>query len=454
MTFNRGVLLPLALARESEGVVVPERAGVPVVGRRWEMMPVLLSNSKYSDEEKEQLLANLDLEVAHKTRQFEEWLADVLENFRRHQESLILRMPRIVRDVTLREFVKYNGDIQAAVKGRNRELLGSEDATIDLGTRKRKWVESQESEEKLVKGVQEVEGSRGIKNARMVAATPKKKPVSQPAPSTAQKSRLPITKTPAKTRTVSRMPSGAASPSPQKGASKPLGFPRTPSRFASPTKPSQTARPAARVPSSSTFNPVLPSETNHPRWPRKNENMLSVNGSPLANPYQLDLKNWFKAVAEGDPDAPDGKDGIRAAGLGHGLGAGGGKTLKKQRSIIVRSASSSSHLGVSGSSSQGGHSRSASQATLVESDSQPNVWKGSTIHERASSSLEDPFGGPSFSALVSVQTRDGHVLEFNPLKTSPEELDALEGITDSAKKQAKEDMARLIQGALERWKLS
>ncbi len=107
--------------------------------------------------------------VAHKTRQFEEWLADVLENFRRHQESLILRMPRIVRDVTLSEFVKYNGDIQAAVKGRNRELLGSsEDATIDFGTRKRKWVESQELEEKLAKGAQEAEGSRGVKNGMRV----------------------------------------------------------------------------------------------------------------------------------------------------------------------------------------------------------------------------------------------------------------------------------------------
>ncbi|RDX49950.1 hypothetical protein OH76DRAFT_499660 [Lentinus brumalis] len=407
----------------------------------------------YSAEEKEQLLANLDLEVAHKTRQFEEWLADVLENFRRHQESLILRMPRIVRDVTLSEFVKYNGDIQAAVKGRNRELLGSsEDATIDFGTRKRKWVESQELEEKLAKGAQEAEGSRGVKNARMVTATPKKKTFSQPVPSTAQKSRLPITKTPAKTRTLSRIPSGAASPSPQKGGSKPLAFPRTPSRFASPAKPSQTARPASRVPSTSTFNPVLPTAAQHPRWPRKNEHMLSVNGSPLANPYQLDLKNWFKAVAEGEPDAPD-IDVIHRAGHGHGPAAGGGKTLKKQPSIVIRSASSSSLLGVSVSSSQGGHSRSASQMTLVESDS--HMWKGSAVGERPPSSLEDPFVvGPSFSALVSVQTRDGHVLEFDPLKTSPEELDALEGITDSAKKQAKEDMARLIQGALERWKLS
>ena len=91
---------------------------------------------------------------------------DTLENFRRHQESLISRMPRIVRNVTMRDFAKYEGDIQAAVKGLSRELLGSEDATIDLGTRKRKWVESQESEEKLVKGQQEVEGSRGIKNGR------------------------------------------------------------------------------------------------------------------------------------------------------------------------------------------------------------------------------------------------------------------------------------------------
>lgn len=101
--------------------------------------------------------------MAHKTRQFEDWLTDTLENFRRHQESLILRMPRIVRSITMREFAKYGGDIQAAVKGLSREMLGSEDATIDLGTRKRKWIESQEAGDKAAKG-QEVESSRGVKN--------------------------------------------------------------------------------------------------------------------------------------------------------------------------------------------------------------------------------------------------------------------------------------------------
>lgn len=170
--------------------------------------------------------------------------------------------------------------------------------------------------------------------------------------------------------------------------------------------------------------------------------MLSVNGSPLANPYQLDLKDWFKAVAEGNPDVPDSKR----------LGVpGAGKTLKKQRSIIVRSASGSSLLGTS--DSHGAHSRSASQAsTLVGSESQTDVR--STVSQRISSPSDDPFAAPTFSALVSVHTRDGHVLEFNPLQTSPEELDALEGITDSAKQQAKEDMARLIQVTVERWKLS
>ncbi|KAL1950196.1 hypothetical protein VTO73DRAFT_5319 [Trametes versicolor] len=406
---------------------------------------------KYSAEEKEQLLANLDLEVAHKTRQFEDWLSDALENFRRHQEGLILRIPRIVRNVTLRDFAKYNGDIQECVKGLKRDMLGAEDNTIDAGTRKRKWIESQETDDKLDGKLGHTESSRAIKTARTVAATPKKKPSSFAAPTTASKTRLPVTKTPAKTqgRPLGRIPSGAVSPSPQKGTNKTLQFPRTPSRFASPNKPSQTVRPASRVPSSSTFNPTLASEVSHPRWPRKNENMLSANGSPLANPYQLDLKNWFNlAVTDGDgadteneslPGETDGSRGLSK------LGVPGGSKLKKQRSIVVRSASNSSVA------SHGGHSRSTSQAsTLVASQSSLD-----TRISGASNSSQLPLASaPSVSALLSVQTKDGHVLEFNPLQTTPDELDALEGITDSAKKQAKEDMARLIQVTMQRWKLS
>ena len=59
----------------------------------------------------------------------------------------------------------------------------------------------------------------------------------------------------------------------------------------------------------------------------------------------------------------------------------------------------------------------------------------------------------SFSALVAIPTKDGHLLEFDPLQTSPGALSALEGITDSAKKQARVEMGRLVQAAVDKWKI-
>lgn len=84
--------------------------------------------------------------VSHRVRKFQDLLADTLENFRLQKEGLILRIPRLVRDVTLREFAKYNGDVQACLQGLQRERLGGDVERIDKSTRKRKWVESQETE--------------------------------------------------------------------------------------------------------------------------------------------------------------------------------------------------------------------------------------------------------------------------------------------------------------------
>ncbi|KAJ3558679.1 hypothetical protein NM688_g779 [Phlebia brevispora] len=148
---------------------------------------------KFTAEEKKQLLDNLDIEVAHRIRQFESWLADALENFRIHQEGLISRVPRLVRNITLREFAKYNGDVQACLKGLQREKLGGEAEAIDKTTRKRKWVESQEAEVKAT----EVESTKGAKSARIMnPVTPRKTPGLFEAPGTAQRSRLPTMKTP------------------------------------------------------------------------------------------------------------------------------------------------------------------------------------------------------------------------------------------------------------------
>ena len=62
--------------------------------------------------------------------------------------------------------------------------------------------------------------------------------------------------------------------------------------------------------------------------------MLSVNGSPLANPYQLGVgfAGWLSAVPEMLLD-------------GSGDGKNGQKTHKRTNSIIVRSASGSGSQG-------------------------------------------------------------------------------------------------------------
>jgi hypothetical protein len=50
-----------------------------------------------------------------------------------------------------------------------------------------------------------------------------------------------------------------------------------------------------------------------------------------------------------------------------------------------------------------------------------------------------------------LPTTTGEVLELDPLVASPGAVDALEGISDSAKKLAKEEMVRFVTEAVARW---
>lgn len=52
---------------------------------------------------------------------------------------------------------------------------------------------------------------------------------------------------------------------------------------------------------------------------------------------------------------------------------------------------------------------------------------------------------------VTVPTVDGFFLEFNPLLVSPGALNKLEGITEHAKKQAREEMVRVVNEAVSKW---
>ncbi|KAH7915835.1 hypothetical protein BJ138DRAFT_1140985 [Hygrophoropsis aurantiaca] len=421
------------------------------------------TSRKYTTEEKQQLLRNLDIEVEHRVQRLEAWLADALENFQMHQDGLISRIPKPVRGVSMGEFAdKYNGDVQACLRGLQRERLPPETLEIDKDTRKRKWAASQEEMEASGANAgtaQDAESSRATKTARVMAATPKKKAGTSTGPGTAQHARLfSINKTPGTSRTMGRIPSIAASPSPNK-YTKPSTFSRAPARPASPSKTIQQSR-TTRPPSTATFNPAIPKTPAYPtmRAPRRDESMLSVNGSPLANPYQLGL-GWFAGTTDDEIESdgpPENK--------GKGKQADAPKTIRKMNSIVIRRDPSVAFS--SSSSSNGQHSRSNSQHNLApprqthsrsnsQSRIQMNAHPESTLKPAPSQLvLPTPSVQGYASALVAIPTKDGHVLEFDPLQTSPRALDALVGITDSAKKQAKEEMGRLVQAAVSKWSIA
>lgn len=160
-----------------------------------------------------------------------------------------------------------------------------------------------------------------------------------------------------------------------------------------------------------------------------------MNGSPLANPYE----------AGALPDV------MEEGEEGHGGESDSGKLkAKRSASIVVRRdpsflTATSSKPSQSRSNSQTGfnaHSRNHSQSSVVSQPSnQPHV---TPIQQRF----------PSSGVQVTVPTKDGFFLEFNPLMVSPGAFDDLEGITDSAKKQAREDMAHLVKEAVNKWSVA
>ena len=156
--------------------------------------------------------------------------------------------------------------------------------------------------------------------------------------------------------------------------------------------------------------------------------MLSLNGSPLANPYELGLE-W---LAEEDTGEGGEKDVPARPMLRR---TASNIIIRRDPSSVVASASDTSN----GLNHNHRVERSRSNGNL-QSQTQPQLVQSRSDSHPA-----------SMAARVAVPTRDGHLLEFDPLLTSPGALDKLEGITDSAKKQAKDDMSKLVKAAVAKW---
>ena len=134
----------------------------------------------FTPDQKHQLLANLDIEgtllslqrcspshiasVAHRTRQLESWLSDTLAAFRNRHERQLTYIPHLVRGMTMADFGdKYDGDVQAALRGLQKERLTVDVAPLDRSEMKRKWAP-----------VPEEEGHETGKNANSGHARPAK----------------------------------------------------------------------------------------------------------------------------------------------------------------------------------------------------------------------------------------------------------------------------------------
>ncbi|QRW00625.1 hypothetical protein RhiJN_28643 [Ceratobasidium sp. AG-Ba] len=414
---------------------------------------------RFTEEEKAQLLENFDLEIADREARMRSNVADILARFLVRQENEVTRIPRALRSLTVGEFAdKYDGSISACLQGMAQARVESaQDA--ELGG-KRKWQAAQVPET-----VPEAEGSRAPKAARKAP----------PPSSAARNTNSRITRTPSTNRTL---PHSAAPPVPShtrprlnatplraapllRGASVAAspyrGKPRGPTDSSTQPTSRSVSQPllsaAARPPSSATFAPTLPpSAPAYPRMPRKGEQWFSANGSPLANPLEPDQD----IPPEDQLVLDDGKQ-VRSPKPPLNLS-------KRTSSIRIRPDHSRSAASVSQIFGQHHvrHPSASSTSTLVSNhDLPPSNSSTLNSHSHADStaaksgSLQVPRTPPRLqrtaSAVVLLPTSTGQVLELDPLLASPGAVDALEGISDSAKKMAKEEMVRFVTEAVARW---
>ncbi|KAG8752902.1 hypothetical protein FRC14_006618 [Serendipita sp. 396] len=339
---------------------------------------VVEGSSGLSAEEKERLIENLNIEVTNHRRRYEAFLEQLLEGFSLRHGMEVMRIPKSIRHMKMKDFDRFGGNVQACVQAIAKQRVAESEG--EANEKKRKWQTA----------IQEagLEEERALKTPRVAPPSPVK-----PTPRGVQNK----TAKGAVGRTTGTQTSTKAA---VQNAARRMMMPTVRETTMSPTK----SRPASPVkqtssfkPASTTFNPVLPPKT--PVYPRRqakqNETVMSVNGTPLAIPWRLEKQR--EVDTEEEEDADEDSRGGREGGI-----------------IVRRNQSSKPSYSFSSSS------------TAVSS--------GTT------------------GTMITIATQKGQTIQFDPLTTSPGSFDRLPDLTASAKKQVKEDTARIIQ-ALGKWRL-
>ncbi|KAG8893974.1 hypothetical protein FRC01_013241 [Tulasnella sp. 417] len=235
---------------------------------------------KYTDAEKQAILQNFDLEVESRRKKLQARLAENLADFEARHRHLIASIPRVLQNMTVEEFaVEYDGNITTFLEKATRAKM-NEGLSVDIEASARKRKQPTEAE--------------GDDNGPLKASkTARRAPLSPTKPSANTINR------PSMTPKASRL-----MPSALGGRTTPVSKPGQPTalsraRFAStsnpiaarinvpsPSKPSTAS--IMRPPSTTDFAPNLPPKTPaypRPRAVRQTDTLVSVNGSPLTNPW-------------------------------------------------------------------------------------------------------------------------------------------------------------------------
>ncbi|KAI4519421.1 hypothetical protein K525DRAFT_258507 [Schizophyllum commune Loenen D] len=381
-----------------------------------------------------------------------------IEAFKQRQETLITALPRTVRSMTMREFMtKYDGDVKAAIAGQSGRVgaggLGGI-ASTSSGRVADLVAQAQMQKEELNKKRKRVEDDldalRAAKRspqkatAVMREGTPLKTLTDRflsPSPSKKRLIQTPTRQTPSRIH-PSRM--------------------QSPSRVHDATPRVQVTTPSrVRPPTIATFSPAL-TLSKTPKYPGSHtlasgSSYQTISGSPnrtlAGSPTRLlagspsrirnDSPNRLNASAAGSPAR---RIPVKGRIIVH--------KLDSQPSTSTSLTATGASLALSSIFAKARDSPSAFAAT-PRSASNPAPPPSSRpvatplTPRRAHSTL-----GLRTSTLgVRIPTIDGHVLELDPLTNSPGDLDRLQGISTRAKQEAREEMGRLVEGAMRKWRV-
>jgi hypothetical protein len=203
----------------------------------------------------------------------------------------------------------------------------------------------------------------------------------------------------------------------------------TQARPPSPSKTSATPQSSRRPPSSATFNPAILNGV--PLYPKHDVNSFKQKGKLAGQ------TNYFGNNGE----LPDVREETEYEGSNNG---GAGSALRRVNSITVRRQPSSVDYRLR-SNLPAFHIPPPGQSSCPEDLGPIRPLESTTTGPLPT---RQPFPA---QVQVTVPTVDGFFLEFNPLLVSPGALNGLEGITEDAKKQAREEMVRLVKEAVNKW---